>query len=276
MRQRAIWVVSFGWVAVAACANDPLYLDSPTTLEAGVDDGTGTGTLTAQANGSLMLSIKPETASDASTRMALAAKLGIDVPYVKVGDIDIEVEYTIKNLDTKPGQARVDLNGANEYFVYDPTLIVLNPGDDEAPPTPPLSGDIPVDVPAMGQIDGVFREDQLLEASIDCDQVTRGHVNPFAATLKINKNDPSFQPLTAYVPPAMVGAAPPMQDPDGPIVPRSAFAELIRIDIVFKPDRHMTMDYTVRVRDHRGIVDLHGTHSPMAEVVQFAPATYAP
>jgi hypothetical protein len=261
-------------MSVVGCANDPLYLDSPTQLEAGQDDGMGG--VVGQDQGSLVLSIKNETASDAATRNALMTKLGVMVPYVKVGDIDIEVEYTIKNLDNKAGTAKVDLNGANEWFVYDPSVIVLNPGDDEAPPTPPLSGDIPVDVPAMGEIDGVFREDQLLEASIDCDSVTRGHVNPFAATLKINKNDPSFQPLSNYIPPAVVGQMPPMQTPMGPLVPRAAFAELIRVDLVFKPDTHMTMSYTVRIRDHRGIVDLKGVNSPMAEVVQFAPAVYAP
>ncbi len=272
MRQRAIQFVVV-CVAAVGCANDPIYLVSPTTMEAGQDDGMGGIT---QANSSLVLSIKNETASDAQARMALAAKLGVMVPYVKVGDIDIEVEYTIKNLDSKDGQAKVDLNGANEFFVYDPSVIILNPGDDEAPPTPPLQGDIPIDVPAMGTVQGVFREDQLLEASVDCDSVTRGHVNPFAAVLKINKNDPSFQPLSAYIPPAMVGGTPPAQMPVGPVVPRAALAELIRVDLVFKPDHHMTLDYTVRVRDHRGIVDLHGIDSPMAEVVQFMPATYAP
>jgi hypothetical protein len=264
------WVV-IAMVAAMGCANDPIYLPSPTTMMA--DGGSGA---TGTANSSLVLSIKNETASDAATRMALATKLGVMVPYVKVGDIDIEVEYTVHNLDKMDGQFKVDLNGANEWWVYDPTAIILDPGDNEAPPTPPLAGDIPTDIPAMGSVDGVFREDQLLEASVDCDSVTRGHVNPFAATLKINKNDTSFQPLTAYVPPAMIGGTPPMQNPDGPLVPRAAFAELIRIDLVFKPDRPMTLDYTVRIRDHRGIVDIKGVDSPMAEVVQFAPVVYAP
>lgn len=272
MRQSVLIIL--GVCVAAGCANDPLYLDSPYRLEAGQDDGMGG--VVGQDQSSLVLSIKNETASDAATRNALMTQLGVMVPYVKVGDIDIEVEYTIHNLDNKPGQVKVDLNGANEWFVYDPTAIVLNPTDNEAPPTPPLAGDIPVDVPAMGTVDGVFREDELLEASIDCDSVTRGHINPFAATLKINKNDPSFQPLSNYIPPMVVGQMAPMQTPMGPAVPRAAFAELIRIDLVFKPDHHMTMDYTVRVRDHRGIVDLKGVDSPMAEVVQFAPAVYAP
>jgi hypothetical protein len=270
---RALLLVLASIVVSGGCANDPLYLDSPNNLEAGTDDGMGGLT---QATSSLVLPIKPETSKDAAARMALATKLGVMVPYVKVGDLDIEVEYTIKNLDNMPGQAKVELNGANEWFVYDPTQIVLDPGNDEAPPTPGLQGDIPIDVPAMGMVEGVFREDQLLEASIDCDQVTRGHVNPFAAVLKINKNDPSFQPLSNYVPPAVPGQDPPPQTPVGPPVPRAAFAELIRVDLVFKPDHHMVMDYTVRVRDHRGIVDTKGLAAPTSEVVQFMPVVYMP
>lgn len=260
-------------VWVAGCANDPMYLDGPVTLEAGVDDGMGGLT---QDTAQLVLPIKPETKDDAAARAKLAAKLMVDVPYVKLDDLDIEVEYTIKNLDPMPGQVKIQLNGANEYFVYDPTKIILNPTDNEAPPTPPLQGDIPIDVPAMGQVDGVFREDQLKEAGIDCDQVTRGHINPFAATLRIDKNDKSFQPLTAYVPPMVAGQDPPAQNPDGPPVPRGAMASLIRIDLVFKPDHHMTMDYVVRVRDHRGILHDKGMQAPTSEVVQFMPAVYAP
>jgi hypothetical protein len=273
MSKRALVFMSVVLAGSGGCANDPFYLDSPNTLDAGGDDGMGGLT---QAKDSLVLPIKPETTKDAQTRNALAAKLGVMVPYVKVGDLDIEVEYTIQNLDTMPGTVQVELNGANEWFVYDPSVIVLDPGNNEAPPTPGLQGDIPIDVPAGQSVTGVFREDQLLEASVDLDQVTRGNVNPFRATLEINKNDPSFQPLSMYVPPAVPGQDPPAQTPVGPIIPRAAFAEMIRVDMVFKPDRHMTMTYTVRVRDHRGIVDNKGMTAPASEVVQFAPVVFMP
>ena len=260
-------------VAAAGCANDPEYLPQSMTMEAGQDDGMGGFT---QATSSLMIPIKPETTKDANARMALATKLGVMVPYVKVGDIDLEVDWTIKNLDGSPGQAKVELNGANEWFVYDPSMIVLDPTDNEAPPTPGLQGDIPIDVPANGQVDGLFREDQALEASIDCDQVTRGNVNPFTATLTVNKNDPSFQPMSAPILPTATMPDPPPQTPMGTAIPRAAFANLIRVDLVFKPDHHMTLDYTVRVRDHRGIVDDKGVASPASEIVMFMPAVYTP
>ena len=260
-------------VMLVGCANDPVYLSPPSNLEAGADDGMG-GTTTAMA--SLMLPIKPESMADAMTRQALADKLGVMVPYVKVGDLDIEVEYTVKNLGDKPSSAMIELNGANEWFVYDPSMINLDPTDNEAPPTPGLQGDIPIDLPGNGVVTGVFREDQLLEASIDLDQVTRGNVNPYAAVLKVDKNDDSFQPMSMPVLPTATMPDPPPQTPVGMPIPRAAFAEIIRVDLVFKPASHMVMDYTVRVRDHRGILHDMGLSAPQGEIVMFMPAVYMP
>src|SRR5262249_5367096 len=130
--------------------------------------------------------------------------------------------------------------------------------------------------PAKGSVDGLFREDQVLEAAIDCDQVTRGNVNPFAAVLTVNKNDQSFQPMSMPVLPTAMMPDPPPQTPMGQAIPRSAFANLIEIALGFKPDHHMTLDYTVRVRDHRGMVDDKGVASPANEIMMFMPAVYMP
>ncbi|HEX7842316.1 MAG TPA: hypothetical protein VF469_32815 [Kofleriaceae bacterium] len=258
---------------LAGCANDPLYIQAPMTVEAGVVD-MATGML-SQGKVSLQLPIKTETASDAMTRAALATKLGVMVPYVKIGDLELDVEWTIKNLDNKPGQAKIQLNGANEFFSYDPSIIMLDPGNDEAPPTPGLSGDVPIDVPASGQISGIFTEDQLREASIDLDQVTRGNVSPFRATLTVSKNAALFQPMTPPMPMVMNY----MQTPVGPPVPREAFAEMTRIDLVFKPDTHMTLDFNVRVRDLRGIMHdllLAAVTQKPNELQTFMPMVYNP
>jgi hypothetical protein len=266
-------------VLIVGCTNDPVYLTSPNNMEAGMDDGMGN---TVVAKSSLMLPIKPESSADLRADMALANRLGggIMVPYVKLDDLDIEVEYTIKNLDGMPGKAKVELNGANEFFVFDPSQIVI--GDpQEAPPTPGLAGDIPIDIPANGVYSDVFREDQLVEAAFDLDQVTRGNVNPFAAMLTVNKNQQSFQPMSTpmYMNPVC------QQNPDDPTcvqtpvgnpVPRSAMAGIIRIDLVFKPDHHMVLDYTVRVRDHRNLLHDKGLAAPPNQIVMFMPATYAP
>jgi hypothetical protein len=270
MRALAIGTVVLVWGFASGCANDPTYIPGPTNLEGGVmmDD---MGAL-VPAKASLTLPIKTETAADMAARATKATALMVDVPYVKVGDIAVSVEWTIKNLDPDPGTARIQLNGANEYFSFDPELVVLDPGDDEAPKTPALQGDIPLNVPGNGELSGLFTEDNVLEASIDLDQITRGNVNPFRATLEIDKNAKLFQPMTAPMPadPEYV------QTPTGPAVPREAFAQMIRIDLVFKPDHHMVLDYTVRVRDTRGIMDDMLLSAPAAELQTFMPMAYAP
>jgi hypothetical protein len=260
-----------GLVIVApACANDPEYIPAPMDLEGGMMDMMGN---LVDAKASLMLPVKLETAADAATRAALATKLGVKVPYVKVGDLQVSIEYTIQNLDMKPGTAKIELNGANEFFVYDPSMLDYSGGDDEAPPTPGLSGDIPIDVAAGETIQGQFREDQILEASIDLDQITRGNINPYAATLAINKNDQSFQPVTIVMPTA---ADPdPVPQPLGSPIPRAAFAQMIRFDLVFKPDTHMVMTYDVRVRDIRGIMADKLLAAPAATLTAFMPPEYS-
>ena len=272
---RAIALSSMLVGLVACSANDPLYIQAPMTMEAGVSDPANMGMLT-QAKASLQLPIKTETAADKKARDALAAKLApILVPYVKVGDLELDVEWTIKNLDTKPGQAKIQLNGASEFFSYDPTIINLAPpGAEDPPKTPGLAGDVPIDVPAGGTVSGLFTEDDLREASIDIDQVTRGNINPFRAVQTISKNALSFQPMTPPVFDATTGMI--TQSPVGPPLPREAFAEMVRIDLVFKPDRHMTLDFNVRVRDLRGIMhDLLLSAKP-AELQMFNPMPYAP
>jgi hypothetical protein len=255
----------------AGCAHDPLYLPGPMALEAG---DVGADGMATTASAQHVLPIRLEKADEAAKRAMRTAELGVDVPYVKVGDLEVSVEWTIHNLDMmNAGTATVQLNGANEAFVYDPTLIVL--GDPrEVPPAPGLAGDVPVHVEPGATITGLFREDQLREASIDLDQITRANVNPFAAVLEVHKNLEFIQPLT----PLMPGVEDYVQTPVGDPIPREAFRQIIRVDLVFKPDRPMVMEYTIRVRDLRGIMhellDAAVTEAP-DELTAFAPADFA-
>ncbi|HWO19272.1 MAG TPA: hypothetical protein VNO30_10865 [Kofleriaceae bacterium] len=253
----------------AACANDPVYLPGAMALEAGGADANGEPIV---AKAQHVLPIRLEKTKEAEERAMRTAELGVEVPYVKVGDIEVSVEWTITNTATMPGTAVVQLNGANEAFAYDPDLIVL--GDpDEVPPAPGLEGDIPLHVEPGASIRGLFREDQVREASIDLDQITRANLHPFAATLAVHKNLTSFQPMTALMP----GVEDYVQMPTGDPIPREAFRQMIRVDLVFKADQPMVLEYTIRVRDVRGIMhellDAAVTEAP-GELTAFAPADF--
>src|SRR5678815_1686973 len=84
-------------IAAAGCANDPVYLPGMLTLEAGTTDP-ATG-MTAVAKVQHMLPIRLEKPEEATERAMRTAELGVDVPYVKVGDIEVSVEWTVHNLD---------------------------------------------------------------------------------------------------------------------------------------------------------------------------------
>jgi hypothetical protein len=270
---------------LVGCANDPEYVQCGTSdmMDAcsldsanAVMMGTGMDAFLA-VKGSLHVPVRPETADLTKTRMALQATMptGVDVPLYRDDQYDVSVEYTVKNLDDKPGQVHVQLNAANEMFSWDPSMIM--PAGDESPPAPALAGDVPIDIQGNGQYDGLFREDQLLEAAIDLDQITRGNINMYAATLTVNKNDPSFQPLSASMPPPVGSDQPPMQTPDGSAVPRAAFRNIVRVDIVMKSDTHMTIDFALRVRPHvNDVIHDMGMDAPVAELTILDPAPFIP
>lgn len=258
------------------CANDPVYLPSPTSVDAGeMTDMMGN---LVPGISALVIPIKQETMKDAVDRAKRQARIdmtnpGVKLPYVTVDDLEISIEWTIHNLTDKPGNAMIELDGANELFRYDPSMLKLST-DKEAPSPPGLDGNIPLEVPANGTIGGLFTEDNLREAAVDLDQITRGNVNPFRATLTISKNVDQFAQLEPLK--FDKDGRPLPQAPTGVIYPREAIPAVLEVDLVFKPDRHMVLDYTVRVRDVRGnLMPDKLLSAPMSELQVFAPADFA-
>jgi len=237
-------------LALGACADDPVYLEPAASLEVMAGDE-------APATAQLILPIRLEREVEATDRATRTAELGIQVPYVTRDDLDLSLEWTIKNLDPEPGTARIHLNGANELFAYVPGAFVTDPEEEEVPP--PLSGDVPLDIPGLGERAGVFQEDLLAEASLDLELITRGGESPFAALLAIQESQREIAS-------------------GGALLPRDAFASLVRFDLAFVADRHMVLEFTVRVRDHRDPPLLHEelADAPPEELTAFAPADFAP
>lgn len=239
--------------AAPACTEDPQYVPGPSSIEVGIEGSdVFTGTVTID------LPFQLESMEDLTDRTELATELGVAadlLSVVRVGDLDVSLEWTIKNLAGSEGEARVIVNGGNQFWYYVPINFVVDPEEDEEPP--PLMGDIPLRVAESGTRSGVFREDQIREASVDLEQISRGMVNPFAAMLTINEDDPGVT-----IPPALV--------------PHDALSQLVRFDITFEADRHMVLEYGIRIRDHRGILHPEGLAAPPEELIVFAPAEFVP
>ncbi len=239
-------------VGVVGCTNDPIYIppgmDGP-RLEGGTETDMDGNRVPAKT--SVVLPINTERREYREEREALQMTLPAEVvvPYIRVGDLEVSVEWTIRNMDDSDGQATMQVNGANQFYESAPDVVVLSE-DDEAPPTPGLTGDVPIDIPAGGTVSGLFTEDDMREAAIDLDQITRGRINPFRARYTIAKNDQQFAQLSEVTYDEDGEAE--MQMPTGVVFPKAAFAGMLRLDLVFDPDRHMVLEYSVRVRDVRG------------------------
>jgi hypothetical protein len=241
-------------IALASgCTTDPRYVHPDDGIEASVA-GSDVNTATAQ----LTLPVRWENDEEFADREDLEEELGTMVSQVRLPDFDISVEWTIENFSDQTGIARLHLNGANEFFAYVPLLCVVDPDDEEVPP--PLLGDIPLEVEPGEKIRGVFREDQLLEAAIDLELITRGGINPFAAVLEHHEETQEFTDTT------------------GALIPRRAFSQIIRLDITLIASEHMRLEYAVRVRDHRSPRLLHpeGRAADPGDLVEFAPADFTP
>lgn len=254
--------------AVAACQTDPQYLEPAAPLEGGMIDPITMEPVAATST--ILLPIKLETATDRTSRDALAAQLGVYVPYIRLQDLRVSVEWTLTNPNAKPATAKVTLNGGNDRFYFDPLTIVSD--DREAPPTPSLLGNTPITVPANSTISGLFRDDQILEAAIDLELITRANQSPFRAILVNNEDDQSIQPMSIPNPMDPNSMSVPVGDP----VPRSALGHMTRLDIGLNAGVPMTLKYIVRLQDDRGILHKMLLGAPLDQLTVFAPALYKP
>lgn len=230
MRRRHGLTFAFaGTLALAGCSEDPVYLvPVPGAIEIN-----GPGMMTDPDDpvgqlASVLIPMRLETADERAEREALAERLGLEpdmVPTVRRADVDVAVEWTIKNLEDAEAIATINVLGANEFFRYEPTAFFVGDEDEDENVPASLIAPAPILVPPLGTISGVFREDQLREAALDLEAITRGGVDPGRAVLTRGEL---------------------------PMVPAPAIAGFLQIDVGFVGNRHMVLDYVVRVRDRSG------------------------
>lgn len=104
---------------------------------------------------------------------------GFEVPYNRLpwvmrGDIEVEIDFTLANLDEEEREVAVIVNGFNEFHEYMPGVIVV---DDE--PTAEFSQWERLYQLERGQrITRTIREEELDEVAVDLATVVNGAENP--------------------------------------------------------------------------------------------------
>jgi hypothetical protein len=186
-----------------------------------------------------VLPVRQPTAREQQALVDLQQKLMLpdQVAWAQARDFDIEIEYSVKNLDTQKLTAFVYLDGGNEFGDYQPNKYI-NPNDpNQQTPPPHLVSSEPYMVEVGATVTGVFREDEETEAALDLEAITRYPSNgnlagtPFMVIL--NRSNVSSLGRDSV--------------PPNDITPAH-----VRYQLTVAADGHAVLDYTVRVRDHNG------------------------
>ena len=224
-------------MSMAAACNNPVYLEENRPLEAqAAPAAMGGGTLSD--TDLFVLPVRQPTAVEAQALVDEQAKLGLPmpVPWMGVRDVDLEIEWTLKNLEDQEIDVRITVNGGNEFGDYDKTLFVdmTVPAADQTPP-PDLLGGGKFNPLAAGETrHGVFREDELREAALDLEAITR-YPPPDAGM-----NAP-FMVLVRHSSASTIGL-------EG-IPATDVTPAMVRMSILLEASGRAVLDYSVRARE---------------------------
>jgi hypothetical protein len=155
-------------VLQAGC-QEARYLGPFTVAAIPMEEEPDPDVMTVPPNATITLPYKTPTDEEQAELMRAEEKAGYEVPFVRFGDVTIEIEYVVKSLDTQPINATVSMDGSNPYGDYDAAAVMV--GEDEAPP-PSLLSDFKRLEPGQS-FTGVFTEQDLREAAIDLDTIVR-------------------------------------------------------------------------------------------------------
>ncbi|MCA1664657.1 MAG: hypothetical protein LC659_10375 [Myxococcales bacterium] len=227
-------------IVLAACGcNDPTYLGENAPIETRPAQGMMGGGF-APATGLYVLPVRQPSETERRALQELQQRLMLPdaVPWAQARDFDVEIEWSVKNLDSLKATVIVALDGGNEFGDYVPGAYI-NPNanaENQAPP-PDLLTTEPLVIEAGAMASGIFREDDLQESAVDLEAITRfpSGGDALATPFMVIEHRSSVSGIGLESVPA------------NDITPAH-----VRYAFTVSADAHVIMDYAVRVRDHDG------------------------
>ena len=152
------------------------------------------------------------------------------IPWIRRDDVELSVRYRLENRSDAPIRAFVLVDGATEFFDWNPIGFFGMGGGEDANevPFPSLLGFFPLSLEPGEVREGEFREDDLREAMLDLDVLTRFCGGPFALLYNRSEVDP-------------VGME---EVPEGAV-----FAGMGMVRMTLGATGPARLDYAIRVRD---------------------------
>jgi hypothetical protein len=224
-------------VLAAYGCNDPTYLGENAPIET-MPAMMGGGF--APATGLYVLPVRQPTQTERQALQKLQQQLMLPdaVPWTQARDFDIEIEWSVKNLDSMSATVIVALDGGNEFGDYVPgAYIDPNANAEDQTPPPDLLTSEPLVIAPGATASGFFREDDLQESAVDLEAITRypSGGDALATPFMVIEHRSSVSGI------GLEGV------PPNDITPAH-----VRYAFTVGADAHVIMDYAVRVRDHNG------------------------
>ncbi len=157
-------------------------------------------------------------------------------PWVTRGDYELEVDYTLINLEDSRVRVTLSINGINEFHEYMPGFVV----DDDEIIAELNQWERVVELDPQERRFGTIREEQLDEVAVDLATVVNGVANAHQVVHPDNHSGSDVR-SSGFVPDVVAALT-------------GIRASLVVIGDAGSPPPEVLVEMTVRVRDERGVV----------------------
>jgi hypothetical protein len=230
-------------LALSAC-NNPAYYPGATRIVIDADDLAAAGeeeaananpTIGAYAQAEYWLDFRPPSAAELDDLQPAGAMPAEQTPWVRRAELTMSVPWTLTNNSDNPMRAWVLLDGATEFYDYNPIAMYGQNGGEEEEEIqfPSLLGFTPIMVGPREVVRGEFREDDMREAMYDLDVLSRFCGGPLAVLYHRSEADP-------------IGTE---GVPDDAII-----AGIVLLRLTLGADQPSTLEYAVRLRESEDII----------------------
>lgn len=197
---RSIMLLAPLTTALVACNNPAFYegaqrlrVTSADIAAAGEEASmTGNPTIGAYVQSEYWLDFRAPTDAELDALQPAGEPVAELQPWVGAGEITAAIPWTLTNDSDAPITAWVLLDGATEFYDYDPISTYGAAGGDEEDEIqyPSLVGFTPRQLAPNEVLRGEFREDDIREAIYDLDGITRYCAGPLAVLNHRHEADP--------------------------------------------------------------------------------------
>jgi hypothetical protein len=240
---RALVPLAFVVPLVAACNNPAYYpgatrivIDADAIAAAQGEDATSANpTIGAYGQAEYWLDFRPPSAAELADLQPSGATPAEQIPWVRRDELTISVPWTLTNRSDAPMRAWVLLDGATEFYDYNPIAMYGQAGGEEEDEIqfPSLLGFTPMMVGPGEVVHGEFREDDMREAMYDLDVLSRFCGGPLAVLYHRSEADP-------------IGTE---GVPDDAVI-----AGIVLLRLTLGADQPSTLEYSVRLRESDDII----------------------